>query len=242
MGDLANDHVGETQSEITALVGRAHDEPTRRQRLWRLSRHADQRLLIVVIDEWTSILRGFGVELLLDRLEDLSQQGRKYGVAMVLLAQSWSAGAVGSSQLRNPLPTSIVHRMRRDEARMLTGLPAEALPLDVHALEPGEAYIVGVDGPPARIRVPQLQLPPSVPPSRHLPEPDDLVRRKVAGRSPEAGREGDYEAQIVRLFQAGTSVADIVRAVFGVGPAGRAWQQSRAEVEAVIRRALGGQR
>lgn len=93
---------------------------------------------MVFIDEFAEslLLPPGDRDRLLDLVQVLGYGGRKYGVCCVLLAQSWLTGSIGSSGVRNPLRAAIVHAMRADEGRALTGLRAEAWPSDPQELQP----------------------------------------------------------------------------------------------------------
>lgn len=240
IGVLPADQVAETPREILALAQAAHAELEHRQRSWRLIPPADVKRVVLAIDEWTSLLRGEHAAKLLDLLEDIAQQGRKYGVAVLLIAQSWSASAVGSSQLRNPLPAAVLHRMRPDEARMLSGLRGEAVPDDTLALPPGEAYVVGVDDGIVRARVPALGAPHAVPmPSRAVPEPSEpgvTAPRSTAG----ALADDNRTAQILQLAARGAEIREIVQIVYGIEKTGRAYTAAAREVWAAVAGRIDG--
>lgn len=244
--ELPGDQVAETPREILMLVERAHAELERRTRIWRLDGGRDRRPVVVAIDEWTSLLRRPEIaDRLLSLLEDIGQQGRKYGVAAILLAQSWTTAAVGSSQVRNPLPGAVIHRMRPDEARMLSGLRAVALPTDTLELAPGEAYVAGIEGALARVRVPQLQASgPTFGSSFALPSADlpatvpDLRLLSPEGR-PEARPEG-RDAEIVAMIRRGARMTEVVKTVYGVEATGQPYQRACEEIMATIARWLPG--
>ena len=91
---------------------------------------------MVLIDEFAESLRLLpprDPERLLDLVQVIGHGGRKYGVATVL-AQSWLTGAIGTSGARKPLRAAVVHAMRADEGRALTGLRADAWPADPQEL------------------------------------------------------------------------------------------------------------
>jgi hypothetical protein len=110
--------------------------------------------LIVAIDEWSSLRRGKLAQLLPVLVEDFSTEGRKFNCHVALLGQRWDKASVGD--FRNTLASAFVHRLRPDEARMLTGLPAGVLPNDTMGLAPGESYLVDTRGQLRRVVTPHL--------------------------------------------------------------------------------------
>jgi len=114
--------------------------------------HADRTPLIVAIDEWSSLRRGQLAELLPLIVEDFSSEGRKLNCHVMLMGQRWDKASVGD--FRNTLASSYVHRMRPDEARMMTGLRASALPADTLQLPPGTAYLLDTRGTLTRVHIP----------------------------------------------------------------------------------------
>jgi hypothetical protein len=110
--------------------------------------------LIVAVDEWTALRRGKLAQLLPAMVEDFSTEGRKFNCHVALLGQRWDKASVGD--FRNTLASAFVHRLRPDEARMLTGLPAGVLPNDTMGLAPGESYLVDTRGQLRRVVTPHL--------------------------------------------------------------------------------------
>jgi hypothetical protein len=241
--------------EILRLAERAHGELERRKRLGAVGA-GDWRPLALVVDEWTSLMRGDLAERLARLLTALISEGQKYTVTVLLAAQAWTAATVGGSFLRNPLPTAVVHRTRPDEARVLTGLRGDAIPADVLQLPAGAAYVVSptVDGV-RRVRVPRVE-PDEVarllPRSASTPASDSLpgcfpnpeasaleVVRKRPGSGPGSAPGSGREAEILALFRQGQSLGQIATLLAGQR-GGRPWQEAREQVESVIRRAVGG--
>jgi len=93
------------------------------------------------VDEWTALQRGeLGAEIA-SVVEAVTQEGRKLEIDALLNGQRWSSTRGGGNDLRNTLTSAFVHRMRPEDARMLTGLRAEQLPKDMLQLAPGECYV-----------------------------------------------------------------------------------------------------
>ena len=126
--------------------------------------------LIVAVDEWSALRRGPLADLLPAIIEDFSTEGRKLQCHIMLLGQRWDKSSVGD--FRNTLASSYVHRMRPDEARMMTGLRASALPADTLQLPPGVAYLLDTRGQLTRVQIPYT-----------TPADIEAVGRRLAGTS-----------------------------------------------------------
>jgi hypothetical protein len=112
--------------------------------------------LILCADEWLALRRGKLADLVPDLAERVSTEGRKLNVHCLLLSQMWPKEAIG--RLRNSLASAYVFRIRSDEARMLSGLPAGIAPRDTMSLAPGEAYLVDTSGAMRRVHIPRMTL------------------------------------------------------------------------------------
>lgn len=110
--------------------------------------------VILVCDEWTSLLRGRMEDLLIKVALDYAEQGRKYGCFAMLAAQGWQAVAAGP--VRDRLASHYTMRARGDQFRYQTGLRGSA-PLDTLFLKPGEAYFLSVAGDLTKVVIPQME-------------------------------------------------------------------------------------
>lgn len=256
--DLPPARRGATPEEVIGLLEAVHAELRRRIRLSnmldRAGRTLDrQQLLVLAVDEWNGVVLRGGDQVV-EKMAEIAREGRKFGVVAILSAQTWTATATGGSELRNPFPYALLHRMRPAEARVLTGAQADQLPKGLLSLPRGRAYLVGEDGLFQPLQVPQLE------------EAGFEASGEVSLRCPELGQHFDepepwtppgqsrdtspdtsvdtsrspHERTIVDSFLADQSVNDIARAIFGVEPGGRAWQDAVNHVQDVLRRALGG--
>ncbi|MDW8214370.1 MAG: hypothetical protein RMJ55_12495 [Roseiflexaceae bacterium] len=226
----------------------------------------DRWALVVAIDEWTALLRGGAGEEAARLVEAITTEGRKLNIHALLMAQRWDKTAVG--EFRNTLASGYVFRCRLQEARMLTGLPASVLPPDVLTLPPGHAYLVTTAGDIRRIVMPRTTADDiAALGAQATPAPGETSRAATApvitlspgasetpaGRQRDAytsvasktsGRGGGLspeEARIAALFVSGKSIPEIVMEVYHISSTGgRAYQSRRTEVEAAIRKALGG--
>lgn len=238
----------------------AHDEFQRRKAAAKAHQPYDQRPVILVIDEWTSLLRGELGDELPPLLAALTTEGRKYGVNALLLAQRWEAAAAGGSDVRNTLTAHYVHRMRGDEARMMTGLRASALPDDTLALQPGQAYLFDTKGNIRKVATPlmtpadlarvaqALGAAPSAPPS--TPRPLGFRAPSAEGR-PEGATEGAKaaplpvrqdapgwtaeELRIVAALASGKKPGELAEELSGA-KGGRRYQEAAEKIAAVIAR------
>ncbi len=222
----------------------------------------NRRPLIVAVDEWTSLRRGELAEQLPRFVEDFSTEGRKLNIHIMLLGQRWDKESVGP--FRNTLASSYVHRMRADEARMMTGLRASALPDDTLQLEPGAAYLVDTRGTLHRVQIPLMRpedvarvgdrlrngmAEPRRPIGFPIPSRQSQNSHEVAKESP-AENDGysasqsleslsPEAARIVALFLEGKDAGAIVTELTGMtSKNGKPYLTKLAEVQAVIRDTL----
>lgn len=115
----------------------------------------DRWPLVVVVDEWTSLLRHELKNKLPQYVADFASEGRKYNVNAMLLGQGWTVAAAGGSDVRNRLTSHYVHRTRREEARYQLGL-GSLTPADVMQLAPGHAYLLDTRGNLQRVAIPRM--------------------------------------------------------------------------------------
>lgn len=109
--------------------------------------------LLLIVDEWTSLLRGKLGELLTATALDIAEQGRKYGVFCLLAAQAWQIDAAGP--VRDRLASHYTMRTRGDQFRYQMGLRGSA-PLDTMFLKPGEAYFLSNRGELCKVVIPRM--------------------------------------------------------------------------------------
>jgi hypothetical protein len=109
--------------------------------------------LLLIVDEWTSLLRGRLAELLTATVLDYAEQGRKYGCFATLAAQAWQVDAAGP--VRDRLASHYAMRCRGEQFRCQLGLRGSA-PLDTLFLKPGEAYFLSTRGELGKVVIPQM--------------------------------------------------------------------------------------
>ena len=220
----------------------------------------DRTPLIVAVDEWTALRRGKLAEKLPAIIEDFSTEGRKLQCHVMLMGQRWDKQSVGD--FRNTLASSFVHRMRSDEARMMTGLRASILPDDTLQLPPGTCYLLDTYGQLRRAQIPHITSHDIAQAAKHIGEPaqidetrtrfhmgfkpptsaavrDPDENRKKTGKKPdvETGNTNAQSAEnrrIVSLFKDGNSIGEIIRELWG-DIKGTRYNEKRSQVEKIIR-------
>jgi len=220
--------------------------------------------IVLVADEWTSLLRTSAGTALPAHIQNIAEQGRKFNVNGILAAQAWTKAA--SSDVRNQLTSHYVMRQRPDEARYQLGLRAEQLPTDIRSLPDATGYLLNVQGELIKIVVPHMtavdiarcgemidreagspqkfgfmaptQRLPGSPPAELKRNSDgtqkELTANVTATAAPSGTRASPEAARAAALFEAGADIADIIRALRGE-LSGRARQQASVEIQQLIR-------
>jgi hypothetical protein len=223
--------------------------------------------LLLICDEWTSLLRGRTEDLLTATALDIAETGRKYGVFTLLAAQAWQVAAAGA--VRDRLASHYVLRTRGDQFRYQTGLRTTAAPADTLTLQAGQAYLLSVRGELQKITIPLLT-PPDITrlgllidrPAAHALPPfgftpvsrpvisavaktEPIGSQNVAG--PSAATSAAQSVKMVSaearhaagLFVAGKSPAEIVEALRGVkSNQGSKYQQALSEILDLVREGI----
>lgn len=114
----------------------------------------DEHPVLLLIDEWTALLRRELAERLPAYLADLAIDGRKFRVYAALCAHRWSVEATGGADVRNMLTSHYVARNRPEEVRMQTGFKVSTLPADPLLLAPGQSIFVPNAGSPSALYLP----------------------------------------------------------------------------------------
>jgi hypothetical protein len=141
--------VASTPTQIESALKLAADKLRR-----RAAGQAGSWPLLLVCDEWTSLLRGSLGALLTATALDFAEQGRKFGCFALLAAQGWQIEAAGP--VRDRLASNYVLRQRPEQARYQLGLRAGQLPLDVRFLHDAESYLLSVRGDLSKIAIPRI--------------------------------------------------------------------------------------
>jgi hypothetical protein len=257
--ELQNDRLADDPEAVLRLVERVYRELGTRQGRMKLAWQRGAAMpefprVQLVIDEWPALLRDKLGPDLLGMLEALAHQGRKFGIGITLIAQSWLVDASGSTQLRG-LPLSMAHHMSHEEYRRLVGRRPEH---DMDMLPPGTVIAKEGDQKAELVRVPRLELPPPPPQVERVPEIDlkrvdatdatgiheALSDEEVAKRLRsvrEASREawlGGLERQdreALELFLTGVTTTVVLRTVYGLASAGQRWTDHRDRLERLVR-------
>lgn len=220
--------------------------------------------IVLVCDEWTSLLRTAAGPHIQPHIQNIAEQGRKYNVNALLAAQAWTKAA--SSDVRNQLTSHYVLRQRPDEARYQLGLRSDQLPADLRGLPDAVGYLLTVRGDLIKVIIPRItaadiarvgaqidspasavgakfgfQLPtqPLTPPvATRLPDGSQMVATsQQATTATERLKTASPEAtRAAGLFLAGKSPAEIVYELRGVkSNAGRPYQSALDDILALIR-------
>lgn len=223
--------------------------------------------IVLVADEWTSLLRTSAGTKLPSHIQNIAEQGRKFNVNGILAAQAWTKAA--SSDVRNQLTSHYVMRQRQEEARYQLGLRAEQLPDDIRSLPDATGYLLNVQGELIKIVVPHMTAhdlarcgdmipgPAGSPAKFGFTAPTARIASTEAGGTPD-GRQMDAKheltssaaqsaksaspeaARAAGLFLGGKSPAEIVSELRGVNSSagGRAYQTALNEILELIRQGV----
>lgn len=231
---------------ILAALDLAHDELERRR-----SGSRDRWPLLVVCDEWTSLM--LRNDQAASRFIHFATEGRKFGVHGLLMAHGWTAAAAGGSEVRNRLTAHYVHRTRPAEARYQLGTPAELTPRDVLQLAPGTCYLMTTRGDLRRVVIPQMT-PADVdqvgmllsrgsvdrpfgfqPAKPETSQKSERNQPETTIRNQENQTRTPQDARTLARFLAGESIGAIAR---DIAPSGKKYTQARDQVESVVRQRL----
>lgn len=223
--------------------------------------------ILLICDEWTSMLRGKLGDLLTATALDFAEQGRKYGCFGILGAQAWQVDAAGA--VRDRLASHYILRTRGDQFRYQTGLRSGSAPEDTLTLKQGEAYLLSTRGELQRVIIPQMtaadilrlgtlvdqpaRSPAKfgfIPPTQRLPQPlpaeltgnslgtqTELTTNVSSSAAASHKQRSPEAARAAALFLEGKEIADIIRELRGE-LSGRARQQASADIQQLIREGL----
>ena len=86
----------------------------------RLRGHPERTPLIVCVDEFSTLVRDDRIANPLgELLESIAQQGRKVHIFALIAGHIWTGSRTHGTPLRDSLAACYVHRLRRQQARML---------------------------------------------------------------------------------------------------------------------------
>jgi hypothetical protein len=222
--------------------------------------------IVIVADEWTSLLRTSAGPNLPSHIQNIAEQGRKFNVNGMLAAQAWTKDA--SSAVRNQLTSHYVLRQRLDEARYQLGLRAANLPDDIRSLPERAAYLLNVKGELMKVIIPHItsadiaragamiEVQASARPTFGFTAPTQPLTPMVATCTPNGSQMVAKEnlaatasqtarmpspeaAHAAGLFLGGKSPAEIVAELRGVkSNQGRSYQTALAEITELIRQGV----
>ncbi len=149
------------EQSILRVLALVEDELARR-------RHGQRGApLILFVDELSALQRGRLAAPLSDLLEQVAQEGRKFGVFCLLSGQIWTTERSGGSAVRDALAACYLHRSKPSQARLVwPGVGRE-----VQQLQPGQAMLCRTTGDVVRVTVPQTTDRDLVDVSHRLPAP-----------------------------------------------------------------------
>lgn len=255
-------NVASTPAEIATALAFADDKLERRRT------NNARWPIVLVCDEWTSLLRTSVGASLEPHIQNIAEQGRKYNVNALLAAQAWTKAA--SSNVRNQLTSHYIMRQRPDEARYQLGLRSEQLPDDLRQLPDATGYLLTVRGDLTKVVIPnmtaadiarvgaQIDSPASAAGRAFgftLPATQPLtaeVGQQWAGSGPAvdakvgataaqtAPMRSPEAARAASLFLAGKSQAEIVYELRGVksSAGGSTYKAALKEIEQLIREGI----
>lgn len=185
--------------------------------------------LIFIVDEWLNLMRSQQLaEEFKTFAAEVSQEGRKYNVIAVLIAQKWTVGKSGD--VADTLTSHAVCRTKPAMARKQTGLLASDLPRDMHSIANGEYYLLDTKNDIHKLS---------------FPEVDEHTLRTIVSRSnlelepdwnaTEAPKlESMEEQRALLLFTNGMSLSKAIKEVYGVS-GGRAYQKHSDRLQSILR-------
>lgn len=219
--------------------------------------------IVLVCDEWTSLLRTPAGTKLEPLIQNIAEQGRKFNVNGLLSAQAWTKDASGA--VRNQLTSHYVLRQRPDEARYQLGMRAAQLPSDIRELPDACGYFLNVRGEMTKIIVPRMTdddivrvaalidrpanaagVPFGFPPTERIAVTAEINGKSTGNQNqnlistaPLSPKRASPEAErVARLFVDGKDVPEIIRELRG-DVKGRAYQAASAEIHALLREGMG---
>lgn len=152
-------------------------------------RSTDRTIIMVLIDEWTRLAqRSTIAKPLATLVAGANEEGRKVNIFALLAAHTWSGEQLGGTAIRESISSFFVHKMSRQQARMLLPLDAAA---KAERLQPGQCVFYGPDGD-----TPILKIPNTMP--SDLDRVAALLQQRAVGVSAEtlrgASRNASYNA------------------------------------------------
>jgi hypothetical protein len=237
---LGNAFFSQMQPAIEANEIEAALEAARYELKMRLTDRERPRFpLVVCVDEMTSLMRTELTKPLSGLLQDISQQGRKVGIFALCMGQIWKGSTSGGTELRDSFASAYVHRLKRNQARML--LPTEEA-AQVEGLPAGQALFYQTNGDIVPVNIPlttglDVVKVAGLIGARNYPEINRKLTEntvvKTVSQSPKTPLDPEA-ARVVSLFREGHDTAGIVREIWGEQK-GANYQRYSKQVQDVLR-------
>jgi hypothetical protein len=220
--------------------------------------------LVFCVDELSALMRREKIAPHLQKLLlDIAQEGRKYGVVAMAMAQAWRGDGIGT-EIRDSFTSNYVHRMKINQARLMLG-SALCNEFNVPELPTGRALLYKTDGTAMGVAIPNCtsadmeavagyisgRFPGDNSGKMLLSDGQDYAEDRpeigqketlenVADMALQTGKSLSAETtQVKQLFLAGKDVAAITQELRGVNSKqGAKYQQARTEIESMLRRAI----
>lgn len=209
----------------------------------RIEGDPDRSPVIVCIDEATALLSRSTVGGPLGELiETIAQEYRKVNIFALCSAQIWLAGrSGGSSALRDSFASAYVHRMKRNQARLL--LPTDDA-RQVETLATGQAVLWRTSGETGTVVIPNTTVADveavALRTGVRETAPNQLStleNRAFGGDQPKADSTSAFDAKALRVitaFEAGQTLRQIASEVYEVS-GGANYNAALAEIQNVLR-------
>lgn len=228
-------------------------EVERRERAGR--RRAELTPWVVVLDEFSTLMRGELADRLAGMLEYIAQVGRKYNIFAMALGHIWKGTRSGGTEVRDSLASAYIHRIAPAQARYLTGLTADDLPNGLLELPAGSGYLLSTRGELTKVTIPQMNSDdlvrvaglltdsiPTMPQPETGPKParnqDDTEGESVSGASGTVMLTPEERRTAELFFVQGLDVGQIVKELNpGKALKGTSYQQAAKPVQNAIRKA-----
>jgi hypothetical protein len=199
----------------------------------RLRGNPDRTRLILAVDEFTVLMRHAAIAAELGPvMENIGQQGRKVGIFCLASGQVWTADRTAGSALRDSLASCYVHRLRRNQARLLLSTEEAR---QAEALSVGEALLLRTSGEIERVSLP-LATAGDVERVGNLLATGGKPAQPVIASASQRPIRSPKEAQVLTMLAGGATVPDVVRELYG--DTGRAYSDGVKDVSRIVGQAL----
>ncbi|MBV9690948.1 MAG: DUF87 domain-containing protein [Ktedonobacteraceae bacterium] len=250
---------GDNQSAVIKRIRWLMKEYTKRKEHGIKGPH-----IILVLDELNALIRRLPPELrkeLADLLLTIAQEGRKFGLFALLIAQRWSEQDLGGrnfgAAIRTSLASTLAHRFTDEEqAQKLIGRKNAARCLELEqghylfrdtqgqlmemttplTVESDATYIqrlLGVENSPEKTEKPRENTP-----EREVSDPPETPRNQAetTERTPENPQMLERARQIIAMQAEGAQKPDIMRQLWKVNPGGSEdYKRANEEYQHVMR-------